>query len=165
MDNTRLDGDFVALVNQYRGAIERVSRTYTASATEREDLVQDIVYQLWRAFPSFRKESALLTWVYRVAINTAITGLRRRTRRPLHVPLDAAAGLALPRTSAADPRMELLYQAIRRLDDVDRALVMCYLDDLSYKEMADVLGLSETNVGARLSRTKTRLQELVRSME
>ena len=165
MHNTRLDGDFLAVLNQYRGAIQRVSRTYTSSAAEREDLVQEIVYQLWRAFPSYRRESAPLTWVYRIAINTAITGVRRRTRQPPHVPLEGAVGLASPPTSASDPRMELLYQAIRRLGDVDRALVMCYLDDLSYREIADVLGLSETAVGARLSRTRTKLQELVRSME
>jgi RNA polymerase sigma-70 factor (ECF subfamily) len=81
VDNPRVDGDFLALLNAYRGAIERVSRTYTAGATEREDLVQEIVYQLWRAFPSWRRESSALTWVYRIAINTAITGLRRRWTR------------------------------------------------------------------------------------
>ena len=90
MDKTRVDGDFLALLNQYRGAIERVSRMYTSSATEREELVQETVYQLWRAFPSCRNESAPLTWVYRIAINTAVTGLRRRARQPAHVSLDAA---------------------------------------------------------------------------
>lgn len=164
MDNTRVDRAFMALLNQYRGAIERVSRTYSSRAAEREELVQEIVYQLWRAFPSYRKESTPLTWVYRIAINTAITGLRRRARQPVHVPLDAASEVASPPTSG-DSRTEVLYRAIRRLGDVDRALVMCYLDDLSYREIADVLGLSEANVGARLSRTRTRLQELIRSVE
>jgi RNA polymerase sigma-70 factor, ECF subfamily len=166
VDNPRVDGDFLALLNTYRGAIERVSRTYTSGATEREDLVQEIVYQLWRAFPSYRMESAPLTWVYRIAINTVITGLRRRARQPVHVPLEAAGDMASPEVSAAsDSRTELLYRVVRRLSDVDRALVTCYLDDLSYREIADVLGLSETNVGARLSRAKTKLQELARSME
>jgi RNA polymerase sigma factor (sigma-70 family) len=166
LDNTRVDGDFLALLNQYRGAIERVSRTYTSGVAEREDLVQEIVYQLWRAFPSYRRESAPLTWVYRIAINTAITGLRRLARQPTHVPLEAAADVASPTTAVgSDPRADVLYRVIRRLGDVDRALVMCYLDDLSYREIADVLGISETNVGARLSRTKTRLQNLVKSME
>lgn len=166
MDNTRVDSDFLALLNQYRGAIERVSRTYSSGVSEREDLVQEIVYQLWRAFPSYRRESAPLTWVYRIAINSAITGLRRRARRPAHVSLEAAANIASPPTAVgSDPQADLLYRAIRRLGDVDRALVMCYLDDLSYREIADVLGLSETNVGARLSRTKATLQNLVKSME
>jgi RNA polymerase sigma-70 factor (ECF subfamily) len=166
LDNTRVDSDFLSLLNQYRGAIERVSRMYTSGVSEREELVQEIVYQLWRALPSYRRESAPLTWVYRIAINSAITGLRRRARRPTHVSLEAAADIASPPTAVGnDPQADLLYRAIRRLGDVDRALVMCYLDDLSYREIADVLGLSETNVGARLSRTKARLQNLVRSME
>ena len=166
MENTRVDGDFLALLNKYRGAIERVCRTYTWSTSEREDLVQDIVYQLWRAFPSYRGDSSALTWVYRIAINTAITGLRRRARQPVQVPLEAADHVAAPPASAgSDPRTELLYRVIRSLGHVDRALIMCYLDDLSYAEIADVLGLSETNVGVRLSRTKVRLQNLVRSLE
>lgn len=166
MDNPRVDGDFLELLNAHRGAIERVSRTYTSGATEREDLVQEIVYQLWRAFPAWRRESAPLTWFYRIAINTAITGLRRRARRPVHVALEAAGDVASPPVSApSGSRKELLYRVVRRLSEVDRALVMCYLDDLSYREIADVLGLSETNVGARLSRATTKLQELARQME
>jgi RNA polymerase sigma-70 factor (ECF subfamily) len=165
MDSRRVDGDFLALLNQYRGALERIARTYSSSATEREDLVQETVYQLWRAFPSYRRESAPLTWLYRIAINTAITGLRRRTRQPQHVALESAVDLGVPPASVGDPRLELLNRAIQQLRDVDRALVMCYLEDLSYKEIADVLGLSESNVGARLSRAKTKLQALVRSME
>lgn len=166
MDKTRLDRDFLALLNDFRGAIHRVSRTYAASAGDREDLVQEIVYQLWRPFPSFRRESGALTWVYRIALNTAITGLRRRTRQPVHICLEAAADVPLPPAAAgADARTELLYRAIHALGEVERALVMCYLDDLSYKQMAAVLGISESNVGARLSRTKSRLQDLVRRME
>ena len=113
--------------------------------------------------PGVRTRTA---WVYRIAINTAITGLRRRSRQPTHVPLEAAADVVSPPTAVgSDPRADMLYRVIRRLSDVDRALVMCYLDDLSYREIADVLGLSETNVGARLSRAKTRLQGLVKSIE
>ena len=166
MDKTRLDGDFLALLNEYRGAIHRVSRTYAASAAEREDLVQEIVYQLWRAFPSFRRESAGLTWVYRIALNTAITGLRRRARQPVQVPLADGADVPSPPASAgSDPRTELLYRVVRSLGDIDRALVMCYLEDLSYRQIGEVLGISESNVGARLSRAKAKLQELVRGME
>jgi RNA polymerase sigma-70 factor (ECF subfamily) len=107
-----------------------------------------------------------MTWVYRIALNTAITGLRRRSRRPVHVPIDAAVDVPTPSASAGlDSRIDLLYCAIRRLGDVDRALVMCYLDELSYKQIADVLGLSESNVGVRLGRARARLQDLVRDLE
>jgi RNA polymerase sigma factor (sigma-70 family) len=162
----RPDADFLALLNQYRGAIQRVSRMYAANGTDREDLVQEIVYQLWRSFSSFRRDAAPMTWVYRIALNTAITGVRRRSRQPLHVPIDAAGDIPSQSASAGlDSRIDLLYRAIRCLRDVDRALVMCYLDDLSYKQIADVLGLSETNVGVRLGRAKARLQDLVRDLE
>jgi RNA polymerase sigma-70 factor (ECF subfamily) len=165
LDETRLDGDFLALLTEHRGAIQRVSRTYAVSTGEREDLVQEIVYQLWRAFPSFRRESAGLTWVYRIALNTAITGIRRRVRQPVHVPIADAAAVPSPPASGSDARTEILYRAVRSLGDIDRALVMCYLEDLSYREIAEVLGISESNVGARLNRTKAKLQELVRGLE
>ena len=122
------------------------------------------MYQLWRAYPSYRRDAAPITWLYRISLNTAITALRRRTRRPAHVSLEAASDLASRhrRRTRATGAVELLYRAIRRLDDVERALLMCHLDGLSYKQIGEVLGISETNVGARLSRTRSRLQELVR---
>jgi len=166
MDKTRVDGDFLALLNEHRGAIQRAARLYTASPADREDLIQEIVFQLWRAFPSYRRESAPLTWVYRIALNTAITGLRRRTRQPTHLPLDFAFDVpsSLP-SSENEARTALLYRVVRSLGSVERALLMCYLDDLSYKQIASVLGISEANVGARLNRTKAKLQDLVRGME
>ena len=155
---------FLALVNQYQGVIRRVSRTYASASKDREEIFQEIIYQLWRSFGAYRAESSPVTWVYRVALNTAITALRRETRRPVHVPLDAShepeAPGSIPDASGSDS--ERLYRAIRQLNAVDRALVMCYLDGMSYKRIGEVLGLSESNVGARLNRTKARLQELTR---
>lgn len=164
MDTAR-DGDFLGLLNDFRGAIHRVARTYAAGSDDREELVQEIVYQLWRAFPSYRREAAPITWLYRIALNAAISALRRRSRRPAHVSLEAAAHLpSPPAPPIGDERLELLYRAIRSLGEVDRALLMCHLDGLSYRQIGEVLGLSETNVGARLSRTRAKLQELVRGM-
>jgi RNA polymerase sigma-70 factor (ECF subfamily) len=166
VDNSSVDGEFLAVLNDHRGAIKRVARTYTSSDAEREELFQDIVYQLWRAFPSYQRQASVLTWVYRIAINTAITGLRRRSRRPVHVSLEAAREVpSSPTATELESRTELLYRLIQQLGDIDRALVMCYLDDLSYRQIADVLGLSETNVGARLSRAKARMQAMAKGME
>jgi RNA polymerase sigma-70 factor (ECF subfamily) len=163
LDSARLDGNFLALLNEYRGALHRVCRNYANGIDDREELLQEIVYQLWRAFPSYRREAAPITWIYRIALNTAITAIRRRTRRPPHVPLDAAPEpTSAPAAGSDSGQVELLYRAMRKLGEVERGLLVCYLDGLSYREIGDVLGISETNVGARLSRTRARLQQLVK---
>lgn len=162
MDRARLDSDFLGLLNEHRGVLHRVCRTYASRIDDREELFQEIVYQMWRAFPGYRREAAPITWIYRIALNTAISSLRRRSRRPLDVPLEAAPDVATAPVAGAGGPGELLNRAIRSLGDVERALLMCYLDGLSYKEIGAVLGLSETNVGARLSRVRARLQQLVR---
>lgn len=162
MDRARLDVDFLRLLNEHRGALHRVCRTYADGPDDREELLQEIVYQLWRALPSYRREAAPITWIYRIALNTAITALRRRSRRPLLVSLEVAA--EVPASAPEVDRSgqgELLYRAIRRLGEVERALLMCHLDGLSYRQIGTVLGISETNVGARLSRIRAKLQELV----
>jgi RNA polymerase sigma-70 factor (ECF subfamily) len=156
---------FLALVNAHRAVVNRVCRAYTATPGDREELFQEIVHQLWRSYPSFRGESTPVTWVYRVALNTSITAVRRRTRRPAHVPLESTAEPVSRETGGEDARLALLYRAIRQLDDVERALIMCYLDDLSYKRIAEVLGISESNVGAKLNRTRAKLRDLVKRME
>ena len=96
MDPAHLDGDFLAMLNEYRGAVQRVGRTYANGIDDREELLQEIVYQLWRAFPSYRREAAPITWIYRIALNTAITAIRRRSRRPPHVPLERPRAVAPP---------------------------------------------------------------------
>ena len=108
-----------------------------------------------------------MTWVYRVALNTAITALRKQVARPRHVTLDPLhePGVIAPPIDAHASRSEWLYRAIRQLNAVDRAVVMCYLDGLSYKRIAEVLGLSDANVATRLHRIKARLQDLARRVE
>jgi RNA polymerase sigma-70 factor (ECF subfamily) len=136
LDKAPLDSKFLELLNEYRGAVHRVARTYAPRPDDREDLMQEIVYQLWRAFPSYRRDAAPLTWVYRIALNAAISALRRRSRRPAHLSLEAAADVPSPPSPAkGGERLELLYRAMRSLGEVERALLMCYLDGLSYRQI------------------------------
>jgi RNA polymerase sigma-70 factor (ECF subfamily) len=152
---------FLELLNTHQGVLHRICRAYAREHAEQQDLFQEIVYQLWRSFPRFRRESSQLTWVYRVALNTALTGVRRRARRPKFVPLDTAPEPAAPHSSAPESGSDVLHGVIGQLDRVDRALLMCYLDDLSYARIAEIAGISESNVGARLTRIRARLRKLV----
>jgi len=154
------------MLSRHRGAIHRVCRAYAIRGEEHGDLFQEVVYQLWRAFPGYRDESSRATWLYRIAVNTAITRLRRHTRRPPHVPLgDDDADRPDPvRPTEIGSQVEQLHRALRELSEVERALVMLYLEDLSYKQISEVLGISEANVGTKLTRTKAKLQEIVRRM-
>lgn len=156
------DGDFADRLGEHLGIIRALARAYTETAEDREDLVQEICLQLWRAFPSFAGKSKFSTWMYRVALNTAISTLRKRRRAPRSEAL--YDGIPAP-IRAEDGRFEILASALRRLSDADRALLLLWLEELSYEEMANVLGVSKSAVSVRLTRAKERLRESVSLIE
>ena len=162
---TKREHEFLALVRENDGRLRHICRVYARDVEARKDLYQEIMFQLWRSLPSFAGASSIDTWVYRVALNTALTHARRRSTLA-ETPLDEdhveAADLAAPLDAADDTldlgeRSERLYAAIDRLGGVDRMLVTMYLDDRSYREMADVIGISENHVGVKLYRIKKAL--------
>ena len=153
--------DFVDLINRHRKLIWKVCWMYARKPQDRDDLFQEIVYRLWRAYPDFEGRSQFSTWLYRVALNTAITydrGLRRKPEEPL----DERIELATP--NASDERTELFYRTLQSLNDTDRALIMMHLEGLTYEEIASVLGLTENHVGVKLNRVKNKLQQLVQGL-
>jgi RNA polymerase sigma factor (sigma-70 family) len=156
---------FLALLNAHQGVIHRISSAYATGAVDRQDLFQEIVYQLWRSYPNYRSESSPITWLYRVSLNTALTAARGRARRPRLVPLESAPEPAAPLAPVPDPAAAELSRAVARLEAIERALVMCYLEDLSYARIGEILGISESNVGARLTRIKNKLRKLVADAE
>ncbi len=151
---------FLDLLSSHQKLINKVLRIYAFNPEDRRELFQEIVYQLWRSYGSFKAESKVSTWLYRIALNTAITSLRDRKKRPEQTDLSAEIIISLRSHESADKSEQLqqLYSAIKSLGEVDRALVMLYLEDLSYKEIANVMGLTEDNVGVKLSRIKTKLR-------
>ncbi len=155
-------------LNQHSGLIFKVARTFAPGDADRDDLVQEILLQLWRSLPRFEGKARESTWIYRVALNTALAWHRgENKRRAAQSPVLAIEELPEPDDPLARERDELvvnLYAAIRRLPKVDAALVLLYLDDLSYREMADVLGISETNVGVKLNRARKTLAELMKEV-
>ena len=160
--------DFVAALREYQPLVRRVCRLYCQDADDRQDLFQEIVLQLWRAWPRYVPQpgAKLSTWLYRIALNVAISNLRQRTRRPAAVSLedDAARFLAQPAESSAYEPEETaaLYAAINRLSDVDKAFVLLYLEDRPYEEMADILGITQNNVRVKMHRVQERLRRLLR---
>jgi len=159
---------FKRWLTQHTGLVFKVARTFAPDDPDRDDLVQAILLQLWRSLPRFEGKAKESTWIYRVALNTALAWHRsEKKRRAAQEPLPAIEELSEPDDPAGREREELvahLYAAIRRLPKVDAALVLLYLDDLSYREMAEVLGISETNVGVKLNRLRKTLTELTKEV-
>jgi RNA polymerase sigma-70 factor, ECF subfamily len=161
---------FKRWLHDYGGTMLKIARAYTLTAEDCQDLAQDILLQVWRSVPQFQGRSSASTWVYRVALNTALgwrrkEGRRRARQQPLLEPEDLpVAGLDSAEQLQQREVVERLYAAIRQLPKADAALVLLYLDDLSYREMAEVLGISESNVGVKLNRAKKALGDLMREV-
>src|SRR5512136_1962001 len=161
---------FKSWLREYGGTVLKVARAYTLTAEECEDLAQEILLQLWRSLPQFQGRASGSTWVYRVALNTALgwhrkEGRRQARQQPLLEPEDLpVTGLNSAEQLQQREVVERLYAAIRQLPKADAALVLLYLEDLSYREMAEVLGVSETNVGVKLNRARKTLGELMKEV-
>lgn len=153
---------FMALLQAHRGIVYKVARSYSRSAADRDDLAQEICMQLWRAFPRYDGSRTFSTWMYRVALNVAISEVRRayRSEPGRFEPLDEVhlETLAAEADSGEESRIEAMYAVIGQLEPLDRALILLYLEDSSYAEMAEVLGISETNVATKINRIKQRLR-------
>lgn len=148
---------FLKLMDEHQGVVHHISTLYANNKEERDDISQEIILQLWRSFNSFQKQSKFSTWLYRVALNTAITYLRKSKK--IHwTTLDKAENFAIESHDNLDEDIRYLYQAISRLSKIDRAIMMLYLDEKSYEEMAKILGISSVNVGVRINRIKKRLK-------
>jgi len=159
-----MEKEFTALLNAHPGILYKVCRLYAAAGPDRQDLFQEIVLQLWRAFPQFRGAARPSTWLYSVALNTAITNFRQAQRRPAAATLSDALRQQLPdlADSLAEERHAQLYAAIAQLSAVEKALITLYLDEQSYAEIAATLGLSVSNVGVKLLRTRAKLERLLK---
>jgi RNA polymerase sigma-70 factor (ECF subfamily) len=158
---------FEALLQQHRRIVFKVAATYCAHREDRRDLAQEISVQLWRAFPSYDPSRPFTTWMYRVALNVAISFVRQSGRHNRHTTtLDADVLENVPADEDPEPdeRVRVLHQVIGQLDDLHRALVLLYLDERSYSDIADVLGISETNVATKLNRLKQRMRTTWNSM-
>ncbi|MEZ4983570.1 MAG: sigma-70 family RNA polymerase sigma factor [Saprospiraceae bacterium] len=163
-----MEKEFQQLIDQHYGILYKIGRVYARDQADFEDLFQEMLIQLWHSFPRFKGDSALSTYLYRVVLNTALTHHKKASRRPDYAQLDAYTHLLADEShhqrSENDRRqqqVELLYQCINQLKIDDRAIILLHLEGNTYEEMADILGITITNIGVRLLRVKKRLHKLL----
>ena len=150
--------EFIALLNKHQNIIHKVCSLYMNNVSEREDLFQEITLQAWNAFKTFRGEAKFSTWLYRVALNTAISFFRKEKRNPGFQPTTDLPEYA-DETTDIEEQMQAMYKCIAQLSKIDQALVMLYLEDYSYDEIGNILGISPNNVAVKMNRVKTKLRD------
>ena len=155
-ERDRIFGDWLA---NHKGILFKVVHAYAFEHADRQDLFQEIVIQVWHSVDAFRGESSVPTWLYRVALNTAIAWTRKEGRHQRgKQSIDVVEGLLTTASSEMpDPRVEWLYQQIAQLKDVDRSVALLMLDGFSYREIAAIVGITESNVGVKINRIKSAL--------
>jgi RNA polymerase sigma factor (sigma-70 family) len=154
---------FLEQIDRHRGILFKVSGAYGRTAHDREDLVQETIVQLWRSHPRYDGRVAFSTWMYRIAMNVAISFYRseRRRRERVTAPESALDWVPAAENPPGDERLDVIHEFIERLDPLDRGLMLLYLDDYPYAEIAAILGISESNVGTKIGRIKERLKRSV----
>jgi RNA polymerase sigma-70 factor (ECF subfamily) len=145
-------------LQQHKALFFKVIRAYAFSSMDRDDLFQEIILQVWRSIPSFKYGAAVSTWLYRIAFNTAIKWSQKEKKHlQSDTEVEVAEYLLIENNSPVDERLIWLYEEISKLNKIDRSLTLLMLEGLNYKEMADILGISETNVGVKINRIKKNL--------
>ncbi|WP_031428324.1 RNA polymerase sigma factor [Flavimarina sp. Hel_I_48] len=156
--------EFLARINQHKGILYKVSRIYFDNFEDQQDLFQEIILQLWKSLDSFKGNSAFSTWMYRVALNTAIVFFKKENRKP-----DKYASLKIEPVSAdsytneKDLQLVHFYKAVKELNKVEKALILQYIEGFSGKEIAENLGISEANVRVKTNRIKSKLQDIIKN--
>ncbi|MET6996502.1 RNA polymerase sigma factor [Chitinophaga defluvii] len=152
--------DFLQLLHQHQAILHKICRLYRDQQEDREDLFQEIIFQLWKSYPGFKGASKITSWMYRIALNTAMAAFRKR--KP---PIIYGASLPedIPDTSGDSLHLqqEQFFNALQQLDDGEKALITLYLEDLSYQEMAEISGINENYIGVKLNRIKTKIKTIL----
>jgi RNA polymerase sigma-70 factor (ECF subfamily) len=162
--SSQTETNFLKLVNQHKGILYKASRIYADSLEDREDLQQEILIQLWKSYQNFKGNSDFSTWMYRVAINTAITYLKKEKKRtdnqtdvPHHFEVQNE-----DYNPSKDRQLEVFYTAVQELKALEKAIIFYFMEGMSHKEIGDNLGLSEGNARVKLNRTKEKIQQIIK---
>jgi RNA polymerase sigma-70 factor (ECF subfamily) len=157
--------EFLEILSDYQGILHKVSLIYFKNSTDRRDNFQEIVYQLWKSFPKLKNINSIGSWVYAVSINTSISRIKRVSRIEYREILPE-----VPDTSdiideiSKNESLKLLLTAIYNLDEIDKSIMLLYLDEKSYDEIAEIIGISKSNVGVRINRAKEFLKQNIKTL-
>jgi RNA polymerase sigma-70 factor (ECF subfamily) len=152
--------EFLEILANYQGILHKVSLVYFKNKPDREDNLQEIIYQLWKSFPSIKNHKSIGSWIYAVSINTSISRIKKVSRIEYRETI-----LELPDKSnvidemSMNESLQLLLNAIYNLDEVDKSIMLLYLEEKSYDEIAEIIGISKSNVGVRINRAKELLKQ------
>lgn len=151
-----MKNEFTELLYQNQGIVHKICSLYFNNRVDKEDYKQELIIQLWKAFPSFNNQSKFSTWMYRVCLNAAIDILRKEKTEPKLVEFSNQNINTLSESNLeTSDNQEKLYQAISKLSDIGKAIITLYLDEFSYKEIAEIMGISESNTGVKINRIKS----------
>ena len=159
------EDEFLKVFEANAGIVLKIAKAYTDTTHDREDLINDIVVELWRSFDTFRGHSSVSTWIYRVALNTSMNCRRKKKRDSLFTFWNDSKqfeGMHWLTEQDDTPETELLYQCIDQLDAINKAIILLYLDGKSHEEIALITGISKTNVGTRIGRIKEQIREIIK---
>ena len=144
-------------LNQHKGLLFKIVKAYASDPMDQDDLFQEIVIQVWRSITTFRQESSVTTWLYRISLNTAIRWTQKERKHQHSETIDDLQQIIHENKVPADERLIWLYEEIHQLNEIDRSLTLLLLDGFSYKEMAAITGITESNVGVKINRIKKQL--------
>ncbi|MFC2188236.1 RNA polymerase sigma factor [Fulvivirgaceae bacterium LMO-SS25] len=162
MQNQReIEKEFIEQIQKYQGILHKICFVYSNSTADKEDLYQEIVLQLWKSYPSFRKEAKFSTWMYRVALNTAIT-LNKKAVLFENNKTQLSDEYAITEVIDYSEDIKILYKAISKLSKIEKAIIMLWLEEKAYCEIAEIVGMSEKYVSVKLVRSKKKLAKLIK---
>jgi len=155
--------EFLATINKHKGILYKVSRMYFDKLEDQQDLFQEIILQLWKSLDSFKGKSEFSSWMYRVALNTAIVFFKKENRKPdQYTSLKMEPMAPEDYNNEKDQQLVYFYKAVKQLNRIEKALILQFIEGFSGKEMAENLGLSEANVRVKVNRTKHKLKDLIK---
>ena len=164
MQNQReIENAFVEKIHRHQGILHKICFVYSNNNADKEDLYQEIVLQLWKSYPSFRKEAKFSTWMYRVALNTAITLNKKAALFESHKK-QLSDEYAISEVIDYSEDIKILYKAISKLSKIEKAIIMLWLEEKAYNEIAEIVGISEKNVSVKLVRSKKKLAKTIKKI-